>query len=120
MLSIPPGWSLAASQPAIVLVNGASRILVEEGLRAVDRELLVRELQASPLGVATLEYAVTCEGEYAAFAHGDVGDRRMELGFVFLDDSSVRIVGETTQGDESLGSVVRDLALTMRFFLGNP
>src|SRR5262245_37869774 len=95
MLSTPEGWVVIASQPAVVAVRGASRMVIEEGLRFVDPAALLAELKQSALGVERLDAAMTDEGELAAFARGRIADVEMVLGFVFLDGSYVRVVGET-------------------------
>lgn len=118
MWAIPKGWSYERRVDAIILsrTNGAGRIVIQEGLRpagTLDEMVTAAELPRFELDRASIERLATCEGERAFVARGSVRDLVLELGFVLLDDTYVRVTGH----GPGTAAVVRELVVATRAFL---
>src|SRR5215470_6355681 len=125
MFPVPRGWKLERGGGRRVLVppHGGS-IAIDEGLRPVGTVCeLVRKLDL-PRDFSledSVEDVVTSEGEYGALARGRAGRATFSFGFVFLDESYVRLIGVAPEGAGiDIAGPVREILLATRAHLGNP
>ena len=117
MWAVPKGWQLERKGDVMMLASQTGRIVVQEGLRPVaEIDALVAAVRLADFTLASVQRLVTCEGERGIVASGVAGNATIELGFVLLDDSYVRVVGH----GEGVAPVVRELVTSTRAYLAAP
>jgi hypothetical protein len=122
MFAVPPGWRMTSTADGIVLTaNHPGHIVVDEDLQLTGRILDVIGSLESQIIIANVERLVTIEGEYAAIARGRTETEAYCLGFVFFDDSYMRVTGASPNAHaDAVAAAVREIVITTRAWLGNP
>ena len=125
MFSVRAGWQVVRSQDAVELAAPDGKIVVHEGLHSAGLTgdlVTAMHIPGFRLEPGSVEHVVTCEGELGLVAAGQAGEAILKLGFVLADDTYTRVIGRAASSETAglVASVVRDIVISTRMFLGNP